>query len=45
MTGIVETKSLYAQDILLWVEDTVAKLKAQDFANLDLEKPVSGMSI
>ncbi|NER52288.1 MAG: DUF29 domain-containing protein, partial [Symploca sp. SIO1A3] len=25
------------QDILLWVEDTVAKLKARDFDNLDLE--------
>ena len=29
--------SLYEQDILLWVEDTVAKLKVQDFENLDLE--------
>lgn len=28
---------LYEQDILLWVEDTVAKLKARDFENLDLE--------
>ena len=29
--------SLYEQDILLWVEDTVAKLKVQDFENLDLD--------
>jgi hypothetical protein len=29
--------SLYDQDILLWVEDTVAKLKARDFEHLDLE--------
>ena len=33
----VEALSLYEQDILLWVEDTVAKLKAGDFQNLDLE--------
>jgi len=32
-----ETLSLYEQDIVLWVEDTVAKLKAGDFANVDLE--------
>ena len=32
-----QTPSLYEQDILLWVEDTVAKLKAGDFQNLDLE--------
>ncbi len=30
-------RSLYDQDIILWAEDTVAKLKAKDFANLDLE--------
>jgi hypothetical protein len=29
--------SLYEQDFLLWTEDTSAKLKAQDFNNLDLE--------
>lgn len=29
--------SLYEQDILLWVEDTVTKLKTRDFENLDLE--------
>jgi hypothetical protein len=31
------TLSLYDQDILLWVEDTVAKLKARDFETLDIE--------
>ncbi len=31
------TTSLYDRDILLWVEDTVAKLKAHDFEHLDLE--------
>ncbi|MEB3311650.1 MAG: DUF29 domain-containing protein [Snowella sp.] len=29
--------SLYEQDILLWVEDTVNKLKNHDFENLDLD--------
>jgi len=29
--------SLYEQDILLWVEETVSKLKAHDFENLDLD--------
>lgn len=29
-------RSLYERDILLWVEDTVAKLRAGDFAHLDL---------
>ncbi len=37
MTELLTSQSLYDQDILLWVEDTVAKLKAHDFANLDLE--------
>jgi hypothetical protein len=37
MTELLTTQSLYDQDILLWVEDTVTKLKARDFANLDLE--------
>ena len=32
-----ETRSLYEEDILLWSEDTVAKLKAGDFQHLDLE--------
>lgn len=31
------TPSLYDQDILLWVEDTVAKLKTRDFESLDIE--------
>ncbi len=31
------TLSLYDQDILLWVKDTVAKLKARDFETLDIE--------
>jgi hypothetical protein len=30
-------RSLYEQDIVLWVEETVAKLRAKDFENLDLE--------
>jgi hypothetical protein len=29
--------SLYEQDILLWSEDTVAKLRARDFDHLDME--------
>jgi hypothetical protein len=33
----MKSSLLYEQDILLWVEDTVAKLKARDFANLDLK--------
>jgi hypothetical protein len=32
------TLSLYDQDILLWVEDTVAKLKAGNFHDLDIVK-------
>ncbi len=30
-------QSLYDRDFLLWIEDTVAKLKARDFQHLDLE--------
>ena len=33
----VEALSLYEQDILLWVEDTIAKLKVRDFEHLDLD--------
>ncbi|NJN71883.1 MAG: DUF29 domain-containing protein [Limnothrix sp. RL_2_0] len=33
----MESSLLYEQDILLWVEDTVAKLKARDFENIDIE--------
>jgi hypothetical protein len=29
--------ALYEKDILLWVEDTVSKLKNHDFENLDIE--------
>ena len=32
-----EALLLYEQDIVLWVEDTVSKLKARDFEHLDLE--------
>ena len=31
------TTSLYEQDILLWVEDTVNKLKNHDLTNLDID--------
>jgi hypothetical protein len=31
MSQIKNSTSLYEQDILLWLEDTVAKLKARDF--------------
>ena len=31
------TRSLYEQDTSLWVTETVNKLKAKDFENLDLE--------
>ena len=31
------TPSLYDRDILLWVEDTVAKLKSHDFEHLDID--------
>ena len=31
------TTSLYEQDILLWVEDTVNRLKNRDFKNLDID--------
>lgn len=29
--------TLYEKDILLWVEDTVSKLKKHDFENLDIQ--------
>ena len=35
--ALTESRSLYEQDILLWVEDTVAKLRAGDFQGLDLD--------
>jgi len=37
MPEITNSQSLYEQDILLWVEDTVTKLRARDFDRLDLE--------
>ena len=37
MSQIKNSTSLYKQDILLWSEDTVAKLKARDFDHLDIE--------
>ncbi|MFM7437214.1 MAG: DUF29 domain-containing protein [Snowella sp.] len=37
MGGKVMMRSLYEQDILLWVEETVNKLKAKDFESLDLD--------
>ncbi len=37
MTQALDKRSLYEQDILLWVEETVSKLKAKDFESLDLD--------
>ncbi len=38
MTQAIASKtSLYERDYLLWAEDTLAKLKARDFENLDIE--------
>jgi hypothetical protein len=37
MSQTPNLSSLYDQDILLWSEDTVAKLKARDFDHLDIE--------
>jgi hypothetical protein len=36
MSQIKNLDSLYEQDILLWSEDTVTKLKARDFDHLDI---------
>ncbi|MBW4515925.1 MAG: DUF29 domain-containing protein [Timaviella obliquedivisa GSE-PSE-MK23-08B] len=36
MSQIKNLTSLYEQDILLWSEDTVAKLKAREFDHLDI---------
>ncbi|MCS6960800.1 MAG: DUF29 domain-containing protein [Pseudanabaenaceae cyanobacterium SKYGB_i_bin29] len=41
-------QSLHDRDFLLWVEDTVARLKKRDFDNLDLEhliEEVEGLGI
>ena len=37
MTQALDKQSLYDRDILLWVEDTVTKLRAGDFESLDLD--------
>jgi hypothetical protein len=37
MSQTQNLNSLYEQDILLWSESTVAKLKARDFDHLDIE--------
>ncbi len=37
MTQTIIRKSLYESDYLLWIQETVAKLKAKDFDNVDLE--------
>ncbi|MBW4620782.1 MAG: DUF29 domain-containing protein [Cyanosarcina radialis HA8281-LM2] len=37
MSQIKNSTSLYERDILLWSEETAAKLKARDFDHLDLE--------
>jgi hypothetical protein len=37
MSQTQHLKSLYEQDIVLWSEDTVAKLKARDFDHIDIE--------
>lgn len=37
MTQALDKQSLYDRDILLWVEDTVTKLRTRDFENLDLD--------
>jgi hypothetical protein len=37
MVKIMQLPSLYEQDILLWVEDTVTKLRNRDFEHLDLD--------
>jgi hypothetical protein len=37
MTQVVQARSLYERDILLWAEETAAKLRARDFGSLDLE--------
>lgn len=37
MMSLVPTQTLYDQDFSLWVEETVAQLKAGDFSQVDLE--------
>jgi len=37
MIETAEQLSLYKRDLFLWTEETIAKLRAKDFENLDLE--------
>ena len=37
MTQVIASKSLYESDFLLWTQDTIAKLKAKNFEDVDLE--------
>ena len=37
LTTPKQDQAIYDHDILLWVEMTVAKLKARDFENLDID--------
>jgi hypothetical protein len=37
LTTPKQDQAIYDHDILLWVESTVAKLKARDFENLDID--------
>lgn len=37
MTTSTPDSVIYHRDIFLWVESTVAKLKARDFENLDID--------
>jgi hypothetical protein len=37
MTQTIERQSLYESDYLLWVQETIAKLRARDFEHLDFE--------
>lgn len=37
LTTPKQDQAIYNRDILLWVETTVAKLKARDFENLDID--------
>lgn len=37
MAQVENLNSLYEQDVLLWAEETVAKLRARDFEHLDID--------
>lgn len=45
MSQIQNVSSLYEQDILLWSEDTVDKLKARDFDHLDIEHLIEEIEV